>query len=250
MNDKQCLLLDHYLKQLRLPAIKKNYSTFAEECSVSNVDFQDYLFRLVEQECLDRDVKLKERLIKQAKFGTLKMLESFDFNAIPSLNKRLVMELSRCDYLENKENVVIIGNSGTGKTHVAKSLGIKACQARQSVLFYTAPALARELVEAHDDKSLQRTFKKLMRAKLLIIDELGYVPLTKSSAELFFEVFSRRYEQGSIMLTSNLPFNEWTQTFGSERLTGALLDRLTHHVHIVEINGESYRLNHKKKQPA
>ena len=102
-------------------------------------------------------------------------------------------------------------------------------------------------MESHDDKTLQKTFRKLMRAKLLIIDELGYVPLTKSSAELFFEVFSRRYEQGSIMLTSNLPFNEWTQTFGSERLTGALLDRLTHHVHIVEINGDSYRLKTGKK---
>lgn len=176
------------------------------------------------------------------------MLESFDFKAIPSLNKRLVQELSRSEYIVNKENVVIIGNSGTGKTHIAKSLGIKACQARQSVLFYSAPALARELIEAHDDRTLQRTFRKLMRVKLLVIDELGYVPLTKSSAELFFEVFSRRYEQGSIMLTSNLPFDEWTQTFGTERLTGALLDRLTHHVHIVEMNGDSYRLKNRKKK--
>jgi DNA replication protein DnaC len=247
MNDKTRLLLEHYLKQLKLPAIKRDYQQFAEECSKSNATFQDYLFRLVERECLDRDVKMKERLIKQAKFGTLKMLESFDFKAIPSLNKRLVLELARGDFIEKKENVVIIGNSGTGKTHIAKSLGVKACHSRQSVLFYTAPALARELMESHDDKTLQKTFRKLMRAKLLIIDELGYVPLTKSSAELFFEVFSRRYEQGSIMLTSNLPFNEWTQTFGSERLTGALLDRLTHHVHIVEINGDSYRLKTGKK---
>jgi DNA replication protein DnaC len=246
MNDKQRILLEHYLKQLRLPAIKRDYQSIAEECSKLNVDFQDYLFRLLERECLDRDVKLKERLIKQAKFGTLKMLESFDFKAVPSLNKNLVMELSRGDFIENKENVVILGNSGTGKTHIAKSFGVKACHSRQSVLFYTAPALARELVEAHDDKNLQRTFKKLMKVKLLVIDELGYVPLTKSSAELFFEVFSRRYEQGSIMLTSNLPFNEWTQTFGTERLTGALLDRLTHHVHIVEINGDSYRLKNRK----
>ena len=247
MNDKQRLLLEHYLKQLKLPAIKRGYQKLAEECSASNVDFQDYLFRLAESECIERDVKLKERLIKQAKFGGLKMLESFDFKAIPSLNKRLVLELARGDYIDRNENVVIIGNSGTGKTHLAKSLGIKACHDRQAVLFYTAPALARELVESHDDKTLQRTFRKLMRAKLLIIDELGYVPLTKSAAELFFEVFSRRYEQRSIMLTSNLPFNEWTQTFGSDRLTGALLDRLTHHVHIVELNGESYRLQGKRK---
>lgn len=248
MNEKNRVLLEYYLKQLKLPAVKRDYAAFAEECSKSNVDFQDYLFRLVERECLDRDTKLKERLIKNAKFETLKMLESFDFKAIPSLNKRLVQELSRSEYIVNKENVVIIGNSGTGKTHIANSLGIKACQARQSVLFYSAPALARELIEAHDDRTLQRTFRKLMRVKLLVIDELGYVPLTKSSAELFFEVFSRRYEQGSIMLTSNLPFDEWTQTFGTERLTGALLDRLTHHVHIVEMNGDSYRLKNRKKK--
>jgi DNA replication protein DnaC len=248
VNEKNRVLLEYYLKQLKLPAVKRDYAAFAEECSKSNVDFQDYLFRLVERECLDRDTKLKERLIKNAKFETLKMLESFDFKAIPSLNKRLVQELSRSEYIVNKENVVIIGNSGTGKTHIANSLGIKACQARQSVLFYSAPALARELIETHDDRTLQRTFRKLMRVKLLVIDELGYVPLTKSSAELFFEVFSRRYEQGSIMLTSNLPFDEWTQTFGTERLTGALLDRLTHHVHIVEMNGDSYRLKNRKKK--
>ena len=246
MNDKNRMLLEHYLKQLKLPAFKREYQQLSEECAKENLSFIDYLFRLSEREAIDRDVRLKERLIKNAKFDVLKMLESFDFNAIPSLNKQRVQELARSEYINQKENVVIIGNSGTGKTHIATSLGIKACQQRYSVLFYTAPALARELVESHDDRSLQKTFKKLMRVNLLIIDELGYVPLTKSAGELFFEVFSRRYEQGSIMLTSNLPFDEWTQTFGTERITGALLDRLTHHVHIIEMNGESYRLKNRK----
>jgi len=246
MNDKNRMLLEHYLKQLKLPAFKREYQQLSVECAKENLSFIDYLFRLSEREAIDRDVRLKERLIKNAKFDVLKMLESFDFNAIPSLNKQRVQELARSEYINQKENVVIIGNSGTGKTHIATSLGIKACQQRYSVLFYTAPALARELVESHDDRSLQKTFKKLMRVNLLIIDELGYVPLTKSAGELFFEVFSRRYEQGSIMLTSNLPFDEWTQTFGTERITGALLDRLTHHVHIIEMNGESYRLKNRK----
>ena len=175
------------------------------------------------------------------------MLESFEFKSIPTLNKMLVQELCTCEYIGRNENVVIVGNSGTGKTHLATALGVKSCNEKQSVLFYTAPALARELIEAHDNKALQKTFKKLLRVKLLIIDELGYIPLTKAASELFFEVFSRRYERGSIMLTSNLPFDEWTQTFGSERLTGALLDRLTHHVHILEMNGDSYRLKNSKK---
>jgi DNA replication protein DnaC len=248
MNDKERLLLEHYLKQLKLPAFKREYKQLAEECAHQNIGFIDYLFRLAERESIDRDTRLKERLIKNAKFEVLKMLESYDFNAMPSLNKRLIQELARSEYISNKENIVIIGNSGTGKTHIATGLGVKACQERNSVLFYSAPTLARELIEAHDSRSLQKLFKKLMRVKLLIIDELGYVPLTKSAAELFFEVFSRRYEQGSIMLTSNLPFDEWTQTFGSERITGALLDRLTHHVHIVEMNGDSYRLKNRNKK--
>ena len=181
-------------------------------------------------------------------FPAVKSLDSFDFKAIASLNKMLVLELARCEYVERRENIIALGNSGTGKTHIALGLGLAACQKGLSVGFLTAAALVHELMEARDEKRLLRLQKQLAKYHLLIIDELGFVPLSKTGAELLFEVFSQRYERGSILVTSNLPFDEWTEIFGSERLTGALLDRLTHHVHILEMNGESYRLNQSQKR--
>jgi len=189
-----------------------------------------------------------ERRIRQAKFPTVKSLDSFDFKAIPSLNKILVLELARSEYVDRHENIIALGNAGTGKTHIALGLGLAACQKGLSVGFITAAALVHELMEARDEKRLLRLQKQLAKYRLLIIDELGFVPLSKTGAELLFEVFSQRYERGSTLLTSNLPFDEWTEVFGSERLTGALLDRLTHHVHILKMNGESYRLNQSRKR--
>ena len=198
-------------------------------------------------ELLDREQRAVERRIKAAKVPVLKSLETFEFPAIPSLNKRLVLELARSEYLDRRENVLALGNSGTGKTHLALALGLAACQQGYRVRFTTAAALVNDLLEARDDKRLLRLQKQLAKQDLLIVDELGYVPLSKTTAELLFEIFSQRYEQASTLVTSNLPFNEWTEIFGSERLTGALLDRLTHHVHILELNGDSYRLEHSKK---
>ena len=176
------------------------------------------------------------------RFPAVKSLDTFDFLAIPSVNKALVMELARCEYIERRENVIAAGNSGTGKTHVALGLGLAACQRGMSVGFTTAAALVHELMEARDDRRLLTLQRQLSRLRLLIIDELGFVPPSTTGAELLFEVFSQRYERGSVLVTTNLPFDEWTDVFGSERLTGALLDRLTHHVHILEMNGDSYRL--------
>ena len=164
----------------------------------------------------------------------LKSLETFAFRAIPSVNKRLVLELARSAYLDRRENILALGNAGTGKTHLALALGLAACQKGYRVRFITAAALVNELLEARDEKRLLRVQKQLAKQDLLIVDELGYVPLSKTGSELLFEIFSQRYEQASTLVTSNLPFNEWTEIFGSERLTGALLDRLTHHVHILE----------------
>jgi DNA replication protein DnaC len=186
--------------------------------------------------------------IKEARFPTVKSLDSFDFTAIPSLNKALVLELARCEYIARRENVIAVGNSGTGKSHIALGLGLAACQKGLSVGFTTAAAVVHELIEARDEKRLLRLQRQLAAYKLLIIDELGYVPLSTTGAELLFEVFSQRYERGSTLVTSNLPFDEWTGVFGSERLTGALLDRLTHHVHILEMNGDSYRLKQSKQR--
>jgi DNA replication protein DnaC len=189
-----------------------------------------------------------DRRIRAAKFPMVKGLDSFDFTAIPSLNKMLVMELARGEYILRRENIIALGNSGTGKSHVALALGLAACQRGMAVGFTTAAGLVHQLMEARDEKRLLRLQSQLAAHKLLIVDELGYVPLSPTGAELLFEVFSQRYERGSIIVTSNLPFEEWTSIFGSERLTGALLDRLTHHVHILELNGDSYRLKQSKSR--
>ena len=244
---KPTLLLDAHLKALRLPTFLREYDKVARQCAQEGLDCSRYLFRLCELELLDREQRAVERRIKAARFPVLKSLETFEFRAIPSVNKRLVLELARSEYLDRRENVLALGNSGTGKTHLALALGLAACQKGYRVRFTTAAALVNELLEARDDKRLLRFQKQLAKQDLLIVDELGYVPLSKTGAELLFEIFSQRYEQASTLVTSNLPFNEWTEIFGSERLTGALLDRLTHHVHILELNGESYRLEHSKK---
>ena len=183
-----------------------------------------------------------QRRIQAARFPAVKSLDTFDFLAIPSVNKALVMELARCEYIEHRENVIAVGNSGTGQTHVALGLGLAACQRGLSVGFTAAAGLVHEMMKARDDRRLLNLQRQLARLNLLIIDELGFVPRSTTGAELLFEVFSQRYERGSVLVTTNLPFDEWTDVFGSERLTGALLDRLTHHVHILEMNGDSYRL--------
>ena len=247
MSNKSTVLLEHHLKELKLPTFLKEYDRVASRCAAEGVDHPDYLLRLSELELIDRNHRMVERRIKEARFPTVKSLDTFDFLAIPSLNKALVLELARCEYIDRKDNVIALGNSGTGKTHVALGLGLAACQRGLSVGFITAAALVHELIEARDERRLLNFQRKLARLKLLIIDELGFVPLSKTGAELLFEVFSQRYERGSVLATSNLPFDEWTEIFGSERLTGALLDRLTHHVNILEMNGDSFRLKQSRQ---
>ena len=242
------LLLDHHLKTLKLPTFLRDYNKVARQCAAEGLDHVRFLARLVELEMIDRERRMIERRIRAARFPAIKSLDSFDFKAIPSLNKMRVLELARCEWIERRENVIALGPSGTGKTHIALGLGLAACQKGLAVGFITAAALVHALMEARDERQLQRFQKQLVKHKLLIIDELGFVPLSKTGAELLFEMISRRYEQGSILMTSNLPFDEWTEIFGSERLTGALLDRLTHHVNILEMNGESYRLSQSRSR--
>ena len=211
------LLLEAHLKALRLPTFLREYDKLARQCAAESLDSRSFLQQLCELELLDREQRATERRIKAAKFPVTKSLDTFDFPSLPALNKKLVLELARCEFIDRRENV---------------------------------PALVNELLEARDERRLLRCQKQLAKQDLLIVDELGYVPLSKTGAELLFEVFSQRYEQGSTLVTSNLPFNEWTEVFGSERLTGALLERLTHHVHILEMNGESFRLIQSKKKRA
>lgn len=246
------VLLAHHLKQLKLPTILREHEKVAREAARDGLDHVRYLLRLVELELLDRERRVVERRIREARFPAVKSFDTFDFAAIPGLNKMLVLELARCEYVARRENVIALGNSGTGKTHAALALGLAACQRGFSTLFVTAHALSSQLMEARDEKRLLKLQAQLQNVKLLIVDELGYVPLSQVGAELLFEVFSQRYERGSIIVTSNLPFEEWPTVFRSERLTGALLDRLTHHVHILEMNGESYRLKQSagRRRPA
>jgi DNA replication protein DnaC len=248
MTDTPQVLLAHHLKALKLPTFLREYDKLARQCAADGVDHPRYLLRLAELELIERERRTVERRIKEARFPAVKSLDSFDFTAIPSLNKTMVLELARSEYVSRRENIVAVGNSGTGKSHIALGLGLAACQKGLSVGFVTAAALVHELLEARDEKRLLRLQRQLAGYKLLIIDELGYVPLSLTGAELLFEVFSQRYERGATIVTSNLPFDEWTSVFGSERLTGALLDRLTHHVHILEMNGDSYRLKQSKKR--
>ena len=248
MSDTPQVLLAHHLKALKLPTLLREYDKVARQCAAEGADHVRFLLRLVELEVIDRERRMIERRIKAAKFPAVKSLDSFDFAALPSLNKALVMELARSEYVERRQNIIAVGNSGTGKTHIGLGLGLAACQKGLSVGFTTAAALVHELIEARDEKRLLRLQRQFAAYKLRIIDELGYVPLSPTGAELLFEVFSQRYERGSTMVTSNLPFDEWTSVFASERLTGALLDRLTHHVHILEMNGDSYRLKQSKRR--
>ena len=246
MTDTPQVLLQHHLKKLRLPTFPGEYSRLAQQCAAEKKDHVQYLLRLCEPELIERERRMIERRIKAAKFPATKSLDSFNFKAIPSLNKVLTMQLARGECIDRRANIIALGPGGTGKTHIALGLGLAACQKGRKVRFTTAAALVHELIEAVDERRLQRLQKQLVSQDLLIIDELGFVPLSKTGAELLFEIISQRYERGSIIITSNLPFDEWTGVFGAERLTGAILDRLTHHVHILEMNGESYRLRQSK----
>ena len=213
----------------------------AAQCAKEKRDLARFLLELPELKLIKREKKGAERRVREASFSVIKTLDGFDFTAIPSLNKRLVMELVRCEYLQKRENVLAVGNSGAGKTHLAIALGLCACHEGHKVKFFTAAGLVTALTEARDERTLLRFKKQLARKELVIVDEFGYVPFSKTGAELLFEFFAERYKRASVMVTTNLPFDQWTEVLGSERLTGALLDRLTHRVHILEMNGESYR---------
>lgn len=246
--DESVLLLEHHLKALKLPTLLRDYASVAAVCSQDRSSYPQYLMRLVERELIDRERRATERRIKEAQFPVIKTLDSFDFNAQPSINQSLVRELMRGEYLIKKENVLLVGNSGTGKTHLATALGFAACSQGKRVRFYTATGLVTQMLEQRESRTLQRLQKQLQRLDLLQIDELGYVPFSKTGAELLFDVVSQSYERNSLIVTTNLPFEQWIEVMGSERLTGALLDRLTHRVHILEANGPSYRLQDAKRR--
>jgi DNA replication protein DnaC len=242
------VLLEHYLRLLKLPTALREYARLAAVCTQDRSDYATYLLRLMEREVIDREHRAAERRVKAAGFPVLKTLDTFDFAAQPSINETLVRELMGGAYIANRENVLVVGNSGTGKTHLACALAFAACAQGRRVRFFTVTGLVTRLLERREERSLEKMQRQLERADLLVLDELGYVPFSKPGGEVLFEVVSRAYERTSLIVTTNLPFEAWPEVLGSERLTGALLDRLTHRVQIIEANGESYRLRESKKR--
>ena len=247
MSATNVLLVKANLKQLRLPAMHAEFEKLAREAATANESHEQYLLRLTELEVAARSVNVLKARIKQATFKLQKDFDTFDFTATPGLNKHKVLELARGDWIDQRFNCCLIGNAGTGKTHLATALGLAACRQGRRVRFLTAAALVNRLEESQKQDHLDRFLKQLDKTELLICDELGYLAFSRAGAELLFQVFADRYERRSLLITSNLPFGEWGQIFQGERMTAALLDRLTHRCHIFEMNGESYRFRESMK---
>lgn len=235
------MLLETYLKKLKLSQSAKVYEAMARDAEENNLSYEEYLLGILEQEVSQRENNRIQRGIKQASFPVVKTLESFDFKAIPSLNKPKVLKLMKGEYIQKKENIILVGNSGVGKTHIATALGYEACRQGLKVKFYTAAGLINELVAAQQEYRLNKMEKQLTAPHLVILDEFGYIPFNKTGAELLFQFCSSRYERGSLIITTNLEFPKWTEVMTDEQMTAALLDRITHNAHILNINGESYR---------
>ena len=242
------VLLSNYLKRLRLPAIAKAYERMAEEASSSKASYAEYLCCLLEQEVQAREESTRKERISQAKFPSLKTLDTFNFEEIPTLNKKLVLKLFGGQYLQTGENIVFIGGQGTGKTHLSIALGMQACSEGKRVKFFTAADLTHQLIEARDEKQLLRYQQQLARCDLLIMDELGRIDGTQDGANLLFQVIGSRYERSSTIITTNLEFGDWSSVFITKNLTAAVLDRLNHRCHIVEANGESFRFKESMRR--
>lgn len=238
-------LLDSYLRQLRLPTFTKLYPQFAADAARNNHDTVRFLLALAEQEVNQRQLNMLQQRLKNARFPVIKELADFDFSCLPTLNKAQILDLARGEYIQQKQSLILIGNPGLGKTHLALGLAAAACRAGRRVRFWTAAGLVNELIQAQDEHRLHRFIASALKLDLVVLDELGFIPFSQNGAQALFTFCSELYERLALIITTNLKFADWVQVFGDERLTAALLDRLTHHAHILELLGESYRFRQR-----
>ena len=229
------------LSELRLPTIRRVYAKIAKEVSVAGGDFRAFLHALLEEEIDERRKRRIQRRIKEARFRQEKLLSELEPSELPkAVSIEQLNELANCEYMERAANIIAIGNSGTGKTHVCTGLAMAACQQGKRVRAFTAAELVSELQAAQEAHQLHRYLHRFAKWDLVFVDELGYLPITEHGADLLFQAFSERHERKSVIVTTNLPFSEWGQVFQTERLAVAMLDRITHNATILEMNGDSY----------
>jgi DNA replication protein DnaC len=242
------LLLESHLKTLRLATFRRQYRPVAKDAATNNLGYDQFLLALAEQEVAQRQLNSQQQRIKSARFPVLKELADFDFSAIPQLNKQRVLDLARGEYISNAEPIILVGQPGLGKSHVASGLALAACRQCHRVRFYNAAALVNELSLAQEQQRLQKFLAAALKQNLIILDELGFIPFSTTGAQLMFQFCSTLHERVALIITTNLKFADWIQVFGSEQLTAALLDRLTHKAHILEFIGESFRFRQRMQQ--
>ena len=241
-------LLETYLRKLRLPTFVDNYAPFAADAVQNQMNYSRYLLALTEYEIQNREQNKIARLMKAANFPILKELADFDFSCIPTLNKALILDLAQGEFIYQKRSLIFMGNPGLGKTHLLTALALLACRQGKKVRFWTAAGLVNELIAAQDEHRLHRFIRSALKFDLIVLDELGFIPFTPVGAQALFTFCSEMYERVALGISTNLHFSEWVQVFGDERLTAALLDRLTHHAIIIELIGESYRFRQRLSQ--
>lgn len=239
--------LQEKLRFCRLPGIQESYHRVTQEAREQGWSLEKYFETLIDEEVLNRENHRFNRLLKKAKFPTHKTMDQFDFSKAPYLKRSDIMDLYTCQFIDSYTNIVFLGSPGTGKSHISTAIGIEACRQGRSVAFYTAATLGNTLLEMQEEKQLTKFLEKLKKISLLIIDELGYVKISNTTSQLMFQIFSERYEKGSILVNTNLEFAEWAGVFHDDRMTSAILDRLVHNSKILTFNGESYRYRTQKE---
>jgi len=248
MKPGELMMLKDNLKTLYLSTMASNIEAQLRQAKESGIGYGEFLLELTEVEIQTRTANRLKRRLKEAKFPLMKLLDTFDLDAVPDLDRRLLRELTACEFIQERRNIIFLGRSGTGKTHMATALGIEACRKSLKTRFVTGYGLVNELIEARKEKDLSRVIRRYARYELLILDELGYVPFSKEGAELLFQVLAERHERGSVIITTNLGFADWTRIFGDANMTAALLDRMTHKAHIINCTWKSYRLKQTLKE--